>query len=860
MRVTHANPNRPDRIASAPYNFVPLPEKVVKVVESADRLPNHDTYADHDYPNTGYFTVTLTTKSPLYVRAPVTLADFIRQQRGEDKDLPFRQQVKHTSHFFYTRDQNQPVIPGSSLRGMLRALLEIASYGKLHHVANKNLIYRAVGDQTSLGTWYREQTLGTNQASRPNMKFDYPRPELKGGYLCRHNGEWAIQPAKEHLAETFVHVPYADAEAVGITRGRQLTHDVFVKPAARSANSRGRRGQGTLTLNLAVTTSPLQSRTAGAPTPPGMESAVLVESGHMGRPSGEQPGPHDKHWHCAIYEANTNVEPIRIPHDMWLAYEEDRDMTRGIQTRRLDSEGQPLFYIMKNNQLVFFGPTMMFRLPYTRSIHNLIPDELLTEEAVDYTDGLFGFVHENGRVRASRLFVSDATLTSDVEWLTDNNGQPITPRILATPKPTTFQHYLVQPASEKDDLSHYDSPKEDTSGSQRGYETTIRGHKLYWHQEDKTARDLQAKRPQEDRSVDWLVRNEFELVNGKWIVKPFSKQYTQFKPAKSGATFEFRLYFENLSDRELGALCWMLQPALETGREYCHNLGMGKPLGMGAIKLEAKLHLIERQSRYKSLFNKDNSQDAQWQTGERQSEGMPLSDEEIRRCYTSQFESHVLRELKLENHCQNLSQVKRIGILLKMMEWPGYKPEPPTENTPAHSQNRRLPGKPNTRYMLINLSSNLQPSERNEYRERPVLPDPMAFDDRLTQLAEPPLDEGEVVSDQPPKSLQHQALTPASVESDEQTISSPLARYTVGKEIMCKDAQQLADGSVLLTVPDDPDAKRIYAKINAGDWGVRRFQQGNSTRCEIVDIQQETGQRKRTVLVCKLALPKGKKK
>src|SRR5438045_3783569 len=113
-RPTHRNP-RPDRAARAPYNFVPLPEMVVKM----DDLPDQDRYAPQRH--SGFFEVTLTTLSPLYVRCPLVLEEFLRQEQGRDAGLPFADQVKNTPDFFYTHDREQPVIPGSSLRGMLRA-------------------------------------------------------------------------------------------------------------------------------------------------------------------------------------------------------------------------------------------------------------------------------------------------------------------------------------------------------------------------------------------------------------------------------------------------------------------------------------------------------------------------------------------------------------------------------------------------------------------------------------------------------------------------------------------------------------------------------------------------------------------
>src|SRR5271157_3826787 len=131
----HQNPSSPHRTASAPYNFVPLPEKVVPAVSNAlEDLPDHDKYYSERF--SGYFDVTLTTCSPLYIRGPMLSEDFQSQEQGP--------QVKTTPEFFHTGDERKPVIPGSSLRGMLRALLEIVSYSKVQWVSEKQLFFRTV--------------------------------------------------------------------------------------------------------------------------------------------------------------------------------------------------------------------------------------------------------------------------------------------------------------------------------------------------------------------------------------------------------------------------------------------------------------------------------------------------------------------------------------------------------------------------------------------------------------------------------------------------------------------------------------------------------------------------------------------
>jgi hypothetical protein len=157
----HQNPTTDDRTATAPYNFIPLPERVITVVDDPTGLPDHDTYINQGYPHTGFFEVTLTTCSPLYIRCPLTrrqteLEEQNKDRRGEpiNSDTGYRDRIKNTPEFFYTLNKKDPVIPGSSLRGMLRSLLEIVSYGKIQPVTEKRLFLRTV-DISSIAFLYR---------------------------------------------------------------------------------------------------------------------------------------------------------------------------------------------------------------------------------------------------------------------------------------------------------------------------------------------------------------------------------------------------------------------------------------------------------------------------------------------------------------------------------------------------------------------------------------------------------------------------------------------------------------------------------------------------------------------------------
>lgn len=721
----HKNPG-PGRTASAPYNFVPLPEIVVKAVNNAKDLPDHDRYcADR---HTGYFEVILTTKSPLYVRCPLTLPEFLRQERQEDQNDSFHKQVKNTPHFFYTRYPADPVIPGSSLRGMLRGVLEIVSYGKIQWVTDKRLFFRTVGSDSLGDTYGKRMSEGTGSST------DGFRSRAEAGFLRRRtDGRWQIEKCQvarakmETVAEKFglpQQYNLCSGTRPSDTPLWEFQHrDVWVQaeptPTEHRSSGRFLRYREVMSLELRNTAN----HTKG----------TLVVT-----------GPMQSKKRAFVFIPDSQPEIVDVPNDpteeslnrrLIDRFHDDDQITqwqRGAFPRNkpfLDCrvrdgylrDGEPVFFLRENGQLSFLGRAQMFRLPYNKTPRNLVPTELRNAAIVDYADALFGYAKpkkkhqgdtegvnaqqgEKARAYASRVFVTDATLVQGQTDIWFPNDPIFVPKILATPKPTAFQHYLTQQESDdKNKLDHYDSPP--------FHETTIRGHKRYWHQGLGNGLSLDEIRERIEEERNTLQRITEQEAQGK----P-DTQHTQFKPVKPEVNFTFRVYFENLSAGELGALCWVLHPLGDPTKTYCHSLGMGKPLGMGVVQLSVTLHLTNRFERYASLFDGQN-----WQTGVET--GQALADRITLERLVQPFEVHLLSILTPDAPRTHLFELRRIAMLLKTLELDGFLPELPA--TPGNrfltSQNR-----PNTRYMTVQLP-NTPVDQRNEYRERPVLPTPEAF-------------------------------------------------------------------------------------------------------------------------------------
>ncbi|MCK9564481.1 MAG: TIGR03986 family CRISPR-associated RAMP protein [Methanothrix sp.] len=641
----HSNPS--SRKAHAPYNFIPLPEQIVQMNPEKIR---HDIYEDY----TGYLDCILTTLTPTYVRAafdPKFFACWSDDKNGMMKNTQARETY---AQFFHLDDAQRPIIPGSSLRGMTRALIEIVGFGKIQWVTRKNLFFRTL-DNTAVGEHYRNQMAD----------------KVEGGFLRKTGEQYTIRPcqiARIHRDKLGDNTTLYEGKRPSLTprwTGMNAQYEpVWVKLFV------SRHGKFVERIEYQQEDGLLEGR--------------LIITGDV---------PNKKKEFVFILPDQEQAD-IAIPPELierfhsedqisqWQekAFPQDRPQPKcrqkdGMLRKDLfmKEEGDPVFFLREGDKLTFFGRAQMFRLPYHHSPYDLIPVALhhvgddKNNEVKDLSEAIFGYVAEENKKHsnAGRVFFTDAICESGQKdiWLPEGT---ITPKILSSPKPTTFQHYLVQDRDKKHDpdrkgqLAHYGTPTPE--------ETIIRGHKLYWHKQDSLdAKDFCEKRDQEP---NWES----------------DTQHTRIKPVSAGKRFSFRVYFENLTNVELGVLLWVLD--LPEGHH--HKIGMGKPLGLGSVTINLHLILTDRLTRYNQLLDNNT-----WYTGEHNEEDLAQFKSAFEQYITHQI--HIVQEER--NETQKLAQIPRIQMLLKMLQWPG-------------------PEQSLTKYMEIDSKN-----KKNEFRERPVLPD-----------------------------------------------------------------------------------------------------------------------------------------
>ncbi len=490
---------------------------------------------DKYYGNTGYIGMEIETKTPLYIRRS--------GKEGEAGDSDFYKQA------------GKYRIPGSSLRGMIRTMVEITSWSRFG--------YSIASDDEGKGIKYFYRTFGSKV-----VKNDYSKcfiggdkannlyGKVKAGYFYKKGlnsyeirsasiiGKKQIFRVEDNLVveqglNKSISIKDPESHKFKLNKDYdEKSEHVYFKYREETAHKH--------TVPMEYTKVTIR-KYDGNPKADEEFEGYLICSGYM--PNNER----GKHLHWVISHEDTNPKILKISKDLMDAYKDDCDRIKPAKDdkeSKIKGNAVPCFYLTdERGDVKSFGFTGYFRIPYEKKVTDFLPKD--TQCGVDIAESIFG----DKDSFMTRVFFEDALLA-------ENSADKVTtsykiPKILSGPKPTSFQLYLEQSTNV---IKNYND------------QTKIRGNKLYWHQDGN----------------NWDER----------AIKGNETQYTKIKPINAGAKFQGRIRFENLSDVEMGALLFVLD--LPEG--LAHKIGMAKPLGLGSIRMNAKLYLSDRGDRYKNLF------------------------------------------------------------------------------------------------------------------------------------------------------------------------------------------------------------------------------------------------------------------
>jgi CRISPR-associated protein (TIGR03986 family) len=497
----------------APFNFVPLSKRILN--------PDWSALVSQDKPLSdgicGILNIEITAKTPLLV--------------GDEK---IKESGKEGKVHFNRLPNGRYAIPGTSLRGMLRSVLEIATFSGMKIVENQRFSVRDLQNPDLYGNKMSEKV------------GDAWKSKSLSGWLCFKDGKWNLYRCN-HSRIDFSEIkisgnsPLLDKSNRCISKEkynllRKKFQDMkfpFRKEEEKSHNhSKGRK----LYYSKAFFG--------------GQNNGYLVVTG--------QPGP-QKHMEF-IFEPPMELLdlPEQVLQDFLFIHKDTNEWKYLSKESPFPKEvGIPVFYLSDGGKIAAMGLAQMFKLAYTYSTHDMIKHTYKDlGESLDFVETLFGRVSNTlEETIKGRVSFGDAESCSSMDPLRQN------PTILSSPKPSYYPIYLKQVEKEKtggcETYKTYMDPDAEISGWKR---YPVRKSPFGLAPEGKAAKN----------------GNDAKVI---------------LNPLPSGTIFNGKIRFHNLKPEELGAIIW----GLEWGGDptKCHSLGMGKPFGFGSISVKIKdSHLI----------------------------------------------------------------------------------------------------------------------------------------------------------------------------------------------------------------------------------------------------------------------------
>lgn len=592
----------------APYNFVPLSGFIFQ--------PDWGNEVSHDIPLddglSGTLNVTLNTHSPLLV--------------GQ-KQIPSDKSNHRPGEVHFCQSNGHYAIPGSSLKGMIRNVVEIASFGKMRMVDGIRLGIRDISGGGHLKDIYANR-----------MK------NQKAGFL-RLSTDHSDGIVAEITPCEFAHIRHDDLKKHPALKQRkdlakclfQIRSSVSKKYADwNKLVNENNSGEDLPRIRFNTQAQSKQEHiTLAVPTEQGTNNGELVLTGQISDKCTGKNSKYGKYRDFVFYhKASDNSDTIKVDAKTFADFRKihgDDDKKHngswGDYWKKRFENGYkiPVFYHANGSKARSIGLAYMYKLAYSHSIADVIShtnplhhfssvkdNALETEDHYDLAELLFGMIDEDETTggTASRSLKSRVSFGLCQGPETDAVSPiPADPTILSGPKATYFPNYIQQ----RSDNNRLRSGQAYTTYMDNNAE--IRGWKRYPVRPDNQVR---VERPtgKAAKNVDVQVK---------------------LHPLPKGTTFHGKIRFHNLKPEELGALLWALHWGGQDNRR--HSLGMGKPFGYGQITFESieatifdnasleeqpaltgsalqnwiEEHMTRYQTMMEQAYGNANSVDAHWQ-------------------------------------------------------------------------------------------------------------------------------------------------------------------------------------------------------------------------------------------------------
>ena len=515
----------------APFNFVPLSDKVF-FPDWADQISHDIPFEDGE---SGTIELKITAKSPIFVRNGHT------KDEAEKKEAGFKHFSNIDGNYF---------IPATSIKGSIRNVLEITSFGKMDKIANQRY---------SLRDLHRKQDY---------LNF-FQNSDIHCGWMTKE--EETITISDHGIPKRISHV---DLDILwGTSFSSTFQNATLLKDdSKRTAYYKIDLSRGqikTIRYNefLMNSVNPVDKRIIAKVDPFGAFEGTIVLTGQPSARKDRELNPDKtvkKKGEGKCFEFVFPNTPLDSSHsfniedelfkDFCFIYHDSEDWK--YWKKELDNGNQvPVFFSLSKNELLHFGLSYLYKLPYKKRIKDYLPIHHQSNQ-FDLSECIFGNIIKNaalkGRVQFSHAFLESGSV--DEELLA----------YMGSPKSSYYPIYLQQQGE-----NGYMTKLFITMMSDKA---KLKGWKRYPIREE---------------------RMKFSIPEGQ------DDQSNPLIPIKEGAVFNCKIRFHNLKKVEIGALLYVIL----LNNNGLHTIGFAKPHGFGAVKvnvsvLNGKFSLDE----YKTAF------------------------------------------------------------------------------------------------------------------------------------------------------------------------------------------------------------------------------------------------------------------
>ena len=537
FRGNKSNSKEPVKVKQYPYNFVSLKDKN-DVVDRGERKLGT---------NTGKLVCKLVNKTPLFI-----MGESEQDNKGHTKE-------------WFCREKGITIIPGSSLKGVIRNIIDVLTNSVIRNVEDEKLeqrmgagkfesvfgIIESLPENGKKGIIVEAEKIKVKtkdkiEVGNKKFKFEDRGQEFSRKYSYKDGliKRVKLKDSIYNLKETEIKIK------PGVTIVEKLINNSKEYKNYLTGNENG--VQGVLWFS-----SPIYGK---------IHEKLLIP-----KKNGRKFEFSKEEYEDFKYIIKQRAERIKNGKDI--------NSSTFYYNKNLEI-GDPLLFEVKDGKMAeHLAFSEIPRLRYKFSPLDLVPEEFCPGDSLkklSFSEILFGTTGDNTKkdeekkdelvALSGRVFFEDA---KNYKPKMIDNGNPVTLKAFGEPHPTLTTFYL-------DNI-------EKNYNENKG--VNIRGRKFYWHHKEKIGKPFSEYRKSVEMPKDKNGQNKF-AYNSSLELMDINNE------------FEFNVNFENLTDEELGVLIYAIE--LEDG--LLHKVGKGKAFGFGSCKIEIKEFLLENKDKYKDFL------------------------------------------------------------------------------------------------------------------------------------------------------------------------------------------------------------------------------------------------------------------